>query len=56
MTTFEKNFTTGEYQIRLAKTRAAMTAAGLDAIVVCDPSNMSGSPAMTAGRSTFIRV
>jgi len=41
MTTFEKNFTTGEYQIRLAKTRAAMTAAGLDAIVVCDPSNMS---------------
>lgn len=41
MTTFEKNFTTGEYQTRLAKTRAAMTAAGLDAIVVCDPSNMS---------------
>lgn len=41
MTTFEKNFTTVEYQTRLAKTRAAMTAAGLDAIVVCDPSNMS---------------
>lgn len=41
MTTFEKNFTTGEYQSRIAKTRAAMTVAGLDAIVVCDPSNMS---------------
>ena len=41
MTTFEKNFTTGEYQDRIAKTRAAMTVAGLDAIVVCDPSNMS---------------
>lgn len=41
MTTFEKNFTTAEYQSRLAKTRVAMAAAGLDAIVVCDPSNMS---------------
>lgn len=41
MTTFEKNFTSSEYQWRIAKTRAAMSVAGLEAIVVCDPSNMS---------------
>ncbi len=41
MTTFEKNFTTAEYQRRIAKTRAAMESRALDAIVVCDPSNMS---------------
>lgn len=41
MTTYEKNFTTAEYQRRIAKTRVAMSAQGLDAIVVCDPSNMS---------------
>jgi ectoine hydrolase len=35
------NFTTEEYQQRIAKTRASMEKAGLDAIVVCDPSNMS---------------
>lgn len=41
MTTYEKNFTTAEYQRRIDKTRTAMTAQGLDTIVVCDPSNMS---------------
>jgi len=41
MTTFEKNFTTTEYQHRIAKTRTAMSAAGHEAIVVGDPSNMS---------------
>jgi ectoine hydrolase len=41
MTTFENNFTDGEYQRRIAKTRKAMEARGLDAIVVSDPSNMS---------------
>lgn len=41
MTTYEKNFTNAEYQRRIAKTRVAMSAAGLEAIVVCDPSNMS---------------
>ncbi|WP_298567286.1 ectoine hydrolase DoeA [uncultured Aliiroseovarius sp.] len=41
MTTFEKNFTTEEYQRRISKTRAAMSAQGLDAIFVSDPSNMS---------------
>ena len=41
MTTFEKNFTTSEYQRRIEKTRKAMTIAGLEAIVVSDPSNMS---------------
>ncbi|MCL3881210.1 ectoine hydrolase DoeA [Marivita sp. GX14005] len=41
MTTYEKNFTTEEYQRRIDKTRAAMSVKGLDAIVVCDPSNMS---------------
>ena len=41
MTTQEANFTTQEYQQRIAKTRTAMAAAGLDAIFVTDPSNMS---------------
>ncbi|NNE52309.1 MAG: ectoine hydrolase DoeA [Sulfitobacter sp.] len=41
MTTFEKNFTDGEYQRRIDKTRAAMEARGLEVIVVTDPSNMS---------------
>lgn len=41
MTTFEANFTTGEYLRRIGKTRAQMAARGLEAIVVCDPSNMS---------------
>ncbi|MEY8830913.1 ectoine hydrolase DoeA [Sedimentitalea sp. XS_ASV28] len=41
MTTFEANFTTGEYLRRIDKTRAKMTVMGLDAIVVSDPSNMS---------------
>ncbi|MEP3332629.1 ectoine hydrolase DoeA [Sedimentitalea sp.] len=41
MTTFESNFTTGEYLRRIDKTRAKMTVLGLDAIVVSDPSNMS---------------
>lgn len=35
------NFTTGEYLTRIEKTRKAMDAAGLDAIFVTDPSNMS---------------
>jgi ectoine hydrolase len=41
MTTYEANFNTQEYRQRIAKTRAAMDAAGLDAIFVTDPSNMS---------------
>ncbi len=41
MTTFEANFTTGEYLSRIDRTRAKMTVMGLDAIVVSDPSNMS---------------
>ncbi|MCX7567532.1 M24 family metallopeptidase [Sulfitobacter sp. F26169L] len=41
MTTFQNNFTTAEYQRRIAKTRAAMTTKGYDAIFVSDPSNMS---------------
>ena len=41
MTTQEANFPTQEYQQRIAKTRTAMAAAGLDAIFVTDPSNMS---------------
>jgi ectoine hydrolase len=41
MGTQEANFSTAEYQGRIAKTRAEMSAKGLDAIVVSDPSNMS---------------
>lgn len=41
MSTTDANFTTTEYQDRIAKTRSAMERAGLDAIVVSDPSNMS---------------
>jgi ectoine hydrolase len=41
MTTHDANFTTLEYHERIAKTREAMSVAGLDAIFVTDPSNMS---------------
>jgi len=41
MTQLDLNFTAEEYHRRIAKTRAAMSAVGLEAIVVCDPSNMS---------------
>ena len=41
MSTFDANFTTAEYLVRIAKTRAVMAAKGLDAIFVTDPSNMS---------------
>ncbi len=41
MTTFQANFTSGEYGRRIEKTRKAMTAKGLEAIVVSDPSNIS---------------
>ncbi|MBT0959110.1 M24 family metallopeptidase [Alphaproteobacteria bacterium KMM 3653] len=41
MTTRDDNFSTQEYQRRIGKTRRAMEAAGLEAIVVSDPSNMS---------------
>jgi ectoine hydrolase len=41
VTTFENNFTDAEYYRRIDKTRAAMAAAGHEAIVVTDPSNMS---------------
>jgi ectoine hydrolase len=34
------NFTHDEYAERLAKTRLAMAHAGLDLLIVCDPSNM----------------
>lgn len=35
------NFSRDEYSQRLAKTRAAMAAAGVDVIIVSDPSNMA---------------
>ncbi len=35
------NFTRAEYDARIAKTRRAMEAAGVDVIVVSDPSNMA---------------
>ncbi|GGA27036.1 ectoine hydrolase DoeA [Neptunicoccus cionae] len=41
MTTFQANFTTAEYLRRIDKTRKAMAAKGLDAIIVSDPSNIS---------------
>jgi len=41
MTTYEANFTTAEYRARIARTRTAMQAAGLEAIFITDPSNMS---------------
>ena len=41
MTGPDENFTAQEYQERIAKTRNAMSVAGLDAIFVTDPSNMS---------------
>ncbi len=41
MTQPTASFTDVEYRSRIAKVRAAMEAAGLDAIVVTDPSNMS---------------
>jgi len=41
MKTQDANFTTDEYRARIAKTRAAMAQAGLDAVFVTDPSNMS---------------
>ena len=34
-------FSTAEYERRLAKTRAAMADAGLDALFVTDPSNQA---------------
>jgi ectoine hydrolase len=34
-------FTDAEYQTRIAKTRAAMAAAGVDVILATDPSNMA---------------
>ena len=34
------NFTREEYDTRLAKTRAAMERAGIDTLIVTDPSNM----------------
>ena len=41
MTTFQANFTSAEYGRRIVKTRKVMADRGLDAIVVCDPSNIS---------------
>jgi ectoine hydrolase len=41
MSTFDSNFTTSEYLERIARTRSAMETAGLQAIFVTDPSNMS---------------
>ena len=35
------DFTPEEYDDRLARVRAAMQAAGLDALIVSDPSNMA---------------
>lgn len=41
MTTTPENFTTQDDRARIAKTRAAMSAKGLDAKFVTDPSNRS---------------
>ena len=41
MTTHNAAFETAEYDRRIAKTRTAMAAAGLDAIFVTDPSNQA---------------
>ena len=41
MTTAKLNFELREYQQRLAKTRQAMAAAGIELLVVSDPSNMA---------------
>ena len=41
MSTAELNFTREEYAARLAKTRAAMERAGIELLVVTDPSNMA---------------
>ena len=41
MTTHNAAFETSEYDHRIAKTRAAMSAAGMDAIFVTDPSNQA---------------
>ncbi|KIN63498.1 Xaa-Pro aminopeptidase [Sulfitobacter noctilucicola] len=41
MTDPDANFTTAEYEGRIARTRAAMEQRGLDAIFVTDPSNMA---------------
>ena len=41
MTNVELNFTRAEYAERLAKTRAAMERAGLELLIVSDPSNMA---------------
>ena len=40
MTTPTLNFTRLEYDARLAKTRTAMAKAGIDLLIVTDPSNM----------------
>ncbi len=41
MTTHNAAFQTSEYDRRIAKTRAAMSEAGLDAMFVTDPSNQA---------------
>lgn len=41
MTQVELNFSRAEYAERLAKTRASMERAGLDLLIVSDPSNMA---------------
>jgi ectoine hydrolase len=41
MTGQEQNFPVSEYRQRIAKTRTAMEAAGLEAVFVTDPSNMA---------------
>jgi ectoine hydrolase len=41
MTQPNLKFPLGEYEARLAKTRKAMEAKGVDLIVVSDPSNMA---------------
>ncbi len=41
MTDVELNFTKEEYEQRIAKTRAAMVAKGVELMIIADPSNMS---------------
>ena len=40
MTAPTLNFSQSEYDARVAKTRAAMAKAGIDLLIVTDPSNM----------------
>jgi ectoine hydrolase len=42
VTSPQLNFSRPEYDVRLAKTRTAMASAGIDLLIVTDPSNCIG--------------